>query len=669
MTTRAPIVLIALVLLAVGATPADAAKKPKCLKPYSWVAGTTSLCRGALVYGDYVDDDYGADTGEPGAGNNRVGNLSPGAGDQEYPQGQEATADLIRLTLRISRGKLHVTGLLNALYKPDQTILAVAIDSDANEATGGGKWGRLNVSSRGWERLKPFTRGNVKNNTISGTMNVPDGKVWRVQAVVANAETGNVMNVAFRPNDHPGFGEAPGNVATDTSLGAWFEDDQAEALRSGDVSEFGVKVRAGYMRRGVTRAARFKPGLHERVYTSDYKIAQGEGVNYDGVPGRGDGGGQVTLGFEQRFNFLGRYQPYGIYIPKKPGPHGMQMVFHGSGANLASLIGQPGMQNVIGEGLNRILVVPEGRGTENFGSDIAERDDLDVMADVQRTYGVDREQVFAGGYSQGGYITYRIASLFPDRFAGAIDWVGFTGDGANGGPPGSVHYTAGAIGNVPDFIKNLLHVPTVMLYSGEDELVHAWTGVAIDQSFQGTQNIYRFYEHPVSEHLTFAALDDWRKEAEYSKGRRLVHDPPRVVYTTARFLDAPQYGITHDRAYWLSALRVRGGDKDYGTVDLTSAGCGGALPLVQRSNGAGDDPIPWVSDDQHVAGHADLVAQPKLSGTLTRVASARIDAKRTCLRGKPVTYDITSDGPSTLRFSDGRTLQLGQGRSQGTLAR
>ena len=319
--------------------------------------------------------------------------------------------------------------------------------------------------------------------------------------------------------------------------------------------------------------------------------------------------------------------------------------------------------------MDRILVTPEARGTEGWGSDISERDLLDVMADVQKTYKVDRSRVFAGGYSQGGYVTYRMASLHPDRFAGAIDWVGFTGDGANGAPGPGFSYTAGAIGNAVDFVKNLLNVPTVMLYAGGDELVHVWTGQAMDETFAATDNLYRFYEHYAAEHLTFAALDDWRKETDYTKDLRLVRDPPRVVFTTAPFLDAPQYGIRHDRAYWVSRIRTSGEPTDYGTVDLTSSGCGGKLPVLERASGAGDDPVPWTLDEQRAASMNSLDRKPKLTGTLTGIESLRVGTGGTCLKGSAVQYDIETDAPVTLELSDGRTAELSKGRARGRIGR
>ncbi|MEA2495123.1 MAG: hypothetical protein QOJ29_3034 [Thermoleophilaceae bacterium] len=648
------------------ATSASAA--PACLAPHSWVAGSVDLCEGALVYNDYVDDDYGADTGQRTT--SHTASLAPTAGDQSYPAGQEATADLIRLTVRIDGDKLHVTGLLNALYKSDSTILAVAIDTDNNPLTGGGKWGALDVLSKGWDEIEYFKAGDPATNTIEGTMPLPSGSKWRVQAAVAQSD-GTVMNVAFRGIDEQaGFkgNEAASNV--DPGAGSWFEDKQAAALGAGDISEFGQAVDAADLKGSVTRAAAPATGLHERVYESAYTVPPGEGRNEAGVPGRGNGNspsGQ-SIGFEQTFQYLGNYQPYGIYIPPKGNPpYGMQMVFHGSSSVMSGLVNQPGMEARFGDDLNRVLVVPEARGQNGFGSDISERDLLDVMADVQATYKVDPDQVFAGGYSQGGYITYRMAMLYPDRFAGAVDWVGFTGDDENGTPAQGQGYTAGAVGNVIDFVGNLRRVPTFMLYSGADELVHANTAVAMRDAFKASENVFTFYFHPGAEHLTYAALDDWRKEAADTKGLKLVHDPPRVTFRTATFLDDPAHGIVHDSAYWTSEIRQR--KAAYEDVDLTTFACGGSVPKTETGSGQGDDPLPWQSDFRKQTGLDPLSKRNALEGKLSNVASLTVDATATCLANKPISYDITTDGPATVKVNDGRSLTFdAAGPHKGTLA-
>jgi dienelactone hydrolase len=658
-------VLAALVLAAVQPATARAAS---CAAPDSWVAGSTDLCQGAIVYSDYVHDDYGADTGQSNT-TDRTAGLAPTAGDESYPDGKDATADLVRLTLRVNGDRLEVTGLMNALLRPGSTVLAVAIDTDGNPLTGGGKWGDLNVRSTGWDRIAFFSNGDPATNTISGSMPLPGGTRWRVQAATAIASNGHVMNVAFRGVDEHARAQGVGRSSDE---GSWFEDDQAVALATGDISRFGYSVDVADLRSGVTRAQQVGTGFHERVYTSRYTVPpQNEGVDVKGVPGRGNGGGTgQPIGFEQAFQYLGRFQPYGIYIPKKPGPHGMQMVFHGSSSVFTGLINQPGMQRQFGEDLNRVLVVPEARGQNGFGSDISERDLLDVMADVEANYPIDSRKVFSGGYSQGGYITYRMAELHPDRFAGAVDWVGFTGDDENGTPLQGKGYTAGAVGNAIDFVGNLRHVPAFLLYAGADELVHVNTAVAMDQAFRATDDVFTFYLHPAAEHLTFAALDDWTKEAADTKDLTLVRDPPRVTFRTAAFLDDPAHGIVHDQAYWVSEIRGRQSDKTaYEDVDLTTYACGGSAPVTSTGNSAGPGPIPWTSDFRRRTGTKALARRPAIEGTLKNVASLTVDAGATCLADGPVAYRITTDGATTLVLSDGRTITAPKaGTYTGTLA-
>src|SRR6266496_5700921 len=166
-------VLAGLLLWLAATSPAHACTT----RPASWVAGSVDLCDGALVYSDYVDDDYGADTGAV-LTTSRTASLAPSAGDQSYPDGKDATADLVRLELRPQGGKLHVWAELNALFAPDSTVLAVAIDSDGNPATGGGKWGALDVSSKGWDEIAYFDKGDPQTNVIEGDMPLPQGSKW-----------------------------------------------------------------------------------------------------------------------------------------------------------------------------------------------------------------------------------------------------------------------------------------------------------------------------------------------------------------------------------------------------------------------------------------------------------------------------------------------------------
>ncbi|MCC2657926.1 MAG: hypothetical protein K0Q76_3034 [Panacagrimonas sp.] len=670
--------------------PAPVAACPRA----SWIAGSSELCDGQLVYRDYVYDDYGADAGivspDPVVLNvtTRLGQfdfptattpglLSPTAGDRRYPAGRENTADLVVLILAIDGDELVVDFELNTMFDADDALAAIAIDTDNDSATGGGPWTPLKTSSTGWDVLKVFGSGNPATNHITGRLPLPPGDTWRVQAALAQAD-GTVMNVAYRGVDEESKADGlqqqflPG-------AGNFWEDRQAAALGAGDISAFGETISVADLRSGTTRAAAPPTGFHQRVYTSAYTL--GEGVVLRGVPGRH---GDTRLPCEQYFHYLGRYQPYGIYVPTRPGPHGVQLVMHGCEANHSSQVNQSNMQQQFGEDLNRILVSPLARGPYGFYSNIAERDVLDALADVEATYDTDPERVFSGGYSMGGYGAFRLAALYPDRFAGVVSWVGFSGDLANtplpGNPLPDIFATLGAASPIPnftngtsigaaenviDFLGNLRHVPSENIYAAQDELVHLTTQLALAQRFDAVGVPYRFAIHTPAEHLTFMILDQWQKEADGTRNLTRVHDPLRVTYRTDLAFDYPEYGLRHDRAYWVSGITARA--TGYSDVDLYAPGCGGSQWTFLTGTDVGVAPVPWVGTHRVISGSALVASASVLEGTLRNVASVTVDADATCFSGKAVHYTIDSDGPVTLRLSDGRSRDLPGGSSTGDL--
>src|SRR3954454_1988171 len=225
----------------------------------SWFAGSTNLCDGVVTYRDYVYDDEGADRGDLGYNEgtqNAFGTLAHPAGDVRYPADDTNAADLVKLELSRTGDTVHVRAELNALRHPDSTILAIAVDTDDNAATGGGPWGALGVSSRGWEKRYEFKTGDPATNTISGSFPLPGSPRWRVQAPTAQAATQTVMTVAFRgPAEHAAYKVDYTNASDypPPGQGAWFEDDQAAALSAGDISRFGYSVATADLAPAVTR--------------------------------------------------------------------------------------------------------------------------------------------------------------------------------------------------------------------------------------------------------------------------------------------------------------------------------------------------------------------------------------------------------------------------------
>ncbi len=664
--------LLTLVGASFCSAPPATAIAPSGCGTGSWIAGTVDLCDGELVYRDYIYDDYGAqdlDQG-PAAGG------SP-TGSQSYPAPSNAVnnyADIAAVRLAVAGAQLEVTFELNSLFEANSTLAALAIDTDDDAGTGGGNWGSLiaspdlaiPLSSSGWDEIHFFSTADPAANTIKGSIPLPPGTHWRLQAVAAVAGTNVVMNVAFR-----GTGET----------GEWFESQQAAALQSGDISVFGYTVEVAKLTSGATEPAVVGPGYYERVYTSDYTIALdqngglvydagAEGVNFDGIPGRAVND-PIPYLFAQAFHYVGRNQPYGLYVPSGTAPHGLQLVLHGFGAPHTSIIMNPGMQNNVGQALNRILIVPLGRGPAGFYSDISERDVLDVMADVEVHYPIDPERVFAGGYSMGGYGALRMATLHPDRFAGYMQWVGAAGDYCGG--RWVTRCKAGDVGLVADYLINLREVDGAMLYAGADELVGNFTSLWVRDLLAQHGYPHIFYYHPVAEHFTFAFFSDWRKEAAYTAALTRRTQPPRVTFRTEPWVDAPELGIRHDRAYWISQIRgAQTGERDYVDIDIKTFGCGGAeRTFAEDPAGVGTDPVPWESQSFSVSGSTPIPQQNRIEATLANVASFDVDGSvaGACIDPEaPLDYRVVTDGPTQITISGHRMLSLsGAGTHEGTL--
>jgi hypothetical protein len=80
--------------------------------------------------------------------------------------------------------------------------------------------------------------------------------------------------------------------------------------------------------------------------------------------------------------------------------------------------------------------------------------------------------------------------------------------------------------------------------------------------------------------------------------------------------------------------------------------------------------VPWNADFRKQTALKALPKRNALAGSLGNVASLTVDAAAACLKDKPLTYDITTDGPASVTFNDGRSLRFtAAGRHRGTLAR
>lgn len=114
-------------------------------------------------------------------------------------------------------------------------------------------------------------------------------------------------------------------------------------------------------------------------------------------------------------------QPYRLFIPdnydaSKPTP--MVVALHGMGGDENSMFDSYGKElprDAQSHGF--IVVAPKGRTPASMYRGTAEKDVLDVMAEVERDYKVDKSRVFLMGHSMGGFGTWSIAMAHPELFA------------------------------------------------------------------------------------------------------------------------------------------------------------------------------------------------------------------------------------------------------------
>ena len=114
-------------------------------------------------------------------------------------------------------------------------------------------------------------------------------------------------------------------------------------------------------------------------------------------------------------------QPYRLFVPdgydgSKPTP--LVVALHGMGGDENSMFDSYGKElpkDAAKYGF--IVVAPKGRGPAAMYRGDAEQDVLDVMAEVERDYKVDKSRIYLMGHSMGGYGTWSTAIDHPELFA------------------------------------------------------------------------------------------------------------------------------------------------------------------------------------------------------------------------------------------------------------
>ncbi len=114
-------------------------------------------------------------------------------------------------------------------------------------------------------------------------------------------------------------------------------------------------------------------------------------------------------------------QPYRLFLPEaysKSKPSALVIALHGMGGDENSMFDSySGAMKREAERTGLVVACPKGLDSASMYRDAAERDVLDVLAEVRRDYNIDPGRIYLMGHSMGGYGTWSIAMAHPDIFA------------------------------------------------------------------------------------------------------------------------------------------------------------------------------------------------------------------------------------------------------------
>src|SRR5436190_13378181 len=250
----------------------------------------------------------------------------------------------------------------------------------------------------------------------------------------------NIANVAFRTSE--------------PARDAW-DKEQALDLYQGTIDPFFATADLTAMRAGRNEAYRPTSGYHDRIFDSAPAISH-----------EGDHNGIL--------------QHYGLYIPtsyspSRPNPVQWWFHFRGGRAHIAAAV-VPGVIKQMGEDANSLVVTPDGRGTSTWYVGKGQVDFLEVWNDVHKLVDIDRNREYIAGHSMGGWASWLLPVLYPDRCAAAFPasrpptqgaWLGYSAPNC---------YVEAIDGSAHDeltypLLQNLKWIPYVNYQGAEDELV------------------------------------------------------------------------------------------------------------------------------------------------------------------------------------------------------
>lgn len=663
-------------------------RDPRFRAPFSMVSGTERYLGGEYEYTDFIYDDDA--TTYPDNFKRYAGN----AGDLfEF-----------RISTRDSRG-MAVRFTMNTLRVPDSTIMVVAFDSDRNAKTGSSTlpldpgmpfpgtdqvlttWGTGALWSR-WDGSRWIsTRLPVHADTVANQVTVtvpnavahPVGK-WRATLATGLYDRGDggwkrapnatnvaghgipavggegsrIINLGFR------FHQVPKGLPTQSSkaLGDGSPSTlQDNALTAKEPTRFAHVIDFDLLRKRGTRSNIPRRGMMYRVFPSRLRTVM---VSTDGTPSKGDphqlGEGKDTDSVHA--SFLGRLQPYAVYVPShyKPGRAApLTFALHGDGGQYYWIGGTTEYSaQLFGEDRNSIVLSPAGRGISGFYVGDLEYDLLEAWNDVAHHFTLDPKRSAVTGYSMGGYGTYRLALLYPHLFARAVPM-------APAGCRGLwliTQCTTTEDTVINHWLENARNLPIFHVADMLSELTFypGQAQQAIGPATNGLQSLdalgyrYRFWSVAM-DHLLMGT--DHPQVGQFLGHHKIAPQPFHVTYARMPSSDLVRDGLIHNRAYWLSGIELRDASDQLakGVIDAVSLGFGKSDPASHQTITPGVTAAGWpyVEIRRTWDGPGKVPVQNRIRIHATNIKTVTIDPVAAHVNCN-VKFDVDSDGPIEIRL-------------------
>jgi hypothetical protein len=645
--------------------------------------GYGRLDGGASYWTDFLYDDHGArglPVQPPATG------LAPAAGTFVYPAGPASGngADIFRVGVALDAQATYWRVDWTTLVDPSVPIAMFALDTDDKTTTGTTAWPAgagvrsagvdrfILLSGRGaWLLGANGTRQPV--DTLGGDSTadrparsfvvripraaLPVSGTWRVRLASGLA---NAAGDGFAPVG-PNLGAVPGqppvyNVGfrSDSQeaahLNLWRDEAQAQALSLGgdDISAFSSRVDWTALADRRSTPEPRPTGYSNRWYVSSIELGQG-------VVGEANNEYQGDL----RPNFLGRLQPYSVFVPKSydpATPTPLTWLLHSLGVQYNQYGGlNPTLLQQACEQRHSICATTLGRGPDGWYYDEAEVDFWEVWHQLASTYTLDPDRTVLSGYSMGGWGTYKLGLTYPSLFAQAMPLAGPPICGIRVVPGADLYAGGGRCGkdgNTTPLIENARWLPFDIHQGVVDELVPVASVIAQSQEFDRLGYRYRLQLYPTGDHLASSVEDPIYLGDEATQMGSLTRkqNPGHITYAWYPDLRRPEWGIGPNGAWWVQDVAAAdGGPGKLARIDATS----GARPepAVTSTSKQGLDP--------QAAGAAfteriwqEGAAPPRTSVlqlNLTNVSGLTIDLAGAGFGpGEAGTANVTSDGPTRL---------------------